>query len=112
MKKLPTMVYRFPGSSALGYKHDGDLYDHKVVDQYAEEGDESELDAALEDGWFASPAEAKAAAQAGQDEDDEDPPTIEELKQKADELGIEYTWNIKPETLLERINEALAEQGA
>lgn len=107
--KQPTMVYRYPGNKALGYKHDGDLYDHKVVDQFAEEGEESELDAALADGWFPSPAEAKAGV-VDETGDDTTPPTREELEAKATELGIEFTKRTKDETLLEKIEAALAEQ--
>ena len=111
--KQPTMVYRYPGSAALGFKHGKDIFDHKVVDSHAEEGEESQLDAALADGWFPSPAEAKAGAidDTGDDTgDDTTPPTREELEAKAIELGIEFTKRTKDETLLEKIETALAEQ--
>ena len=106
MAKLATMVYR--AGSKLAIKGLG-TFDFKVVDAYAEEGEASELDTALEEGWVVSPAEAAEEGEASPSGEDTNPPTIEELKQKADELGIEYTWNIKAETLLERINEALAD---
>lgn len=32
--------------------------------------------------------------------------TIDELKAMADERGVAYTWNIKPETLKERLQNA------
>lgn len=107
--KQPTMVYRYPGSKALGFKHGKDIFDHKVVDSYAEEGEESELDAALADSWFSSPAEAKAGS-IDDTGDDTTSPTREELEAKATELGIEFSKRTKDETLLEKIETALAEQ--
>lgn len=83
---------------------------YKVVDAYAEEGQSSELDTALENGWALSPEEALDNAPQSSDGGDSALPTLEELKQKADELGINYTWNTKAETLLEKINEALSQE--
>lgn len=109
--KNPTMVYRYPGSKTLGYKHGGDIYDHKVVDSHAAEGKESELDAALANGWFPSPAEAKAGVINGP-ADEIALPTRKELEEKAAELGIEFNKRSKDEALLEKINTALAKQGS
>jgi hypothetical protein len=49
-----TMLYRHPGSHHIH----GDLFDYTVVDVSRE----GVLDLALKEGWYLTPAEAKAAA--------------------------------------------------
>jgi len=52
--KDETMLYRHPGAHRI----DGDLFDYTVVDASRE----GVLDLALKEGWYLTPAEAKAAA--------------------------------------------------
>jgi hypothetical protein len=49
-----TMLYRHPGAHRIH----GDLFDYTVVDASRE----GVLDLALKEGWYLTPAEAKAAA--------------------------------------------------
>lgn len=77
--KTPTMVVKYPGPHQF---QDG-KYDWLIVD-------EADVEAALADGWFRSPAEARAAADAHVLPKDPEPPTRAELEQKATELGIKW----------------------
>lgn len=91
--------------------------------------DQTEFDAAIEAGWFASVPECtgKNPEQTPEQEpatmteepeihEEEEPeldipePTREELEAKARELGIGFNGNTKDETLLKKIEEILAEQ--
>lgn len=96
MKKA-TMVYKHPGK----HKIHGDKFDYKVVSG-EEEGGESELELALEDGWFLTTTEAKDGTPS-----DDQAPTRAELEAKAVGLGISFPINIGDKKLLEKINEAL-----
>jgi hypothetical protein len=49
-----TMLYRYPGTHRIH----GDLFDYTVVDVSRE----GVLDLALKEGWYLTPAEAKASA--------------------------------------------------
>lgn len=98
--------------------------------------DQEEFDAAIASGWFATvpecttktptPPEQEATtvndeslenAENAENADSEDldddipEPTREELEAKARELGIGFNGNTKDETLLKKIEDALAEQG-
>lgn len=79
---------------------------------------QSEMDAALLAGWFATLPEALepheeprtgpgTEVQATGDGDDDAPPTRAELEAKAHELGIEFSQRIGDKKLLERIEEAI-----
>jgi len=84
-----------------------------------------ELEAALADGWFKTTPEATDAVKptpAPTPEptaaptpaptsapEDETPPTRDELKQKADELGLQYPGNIPTAKLAEMVEAALAD---
>jgi hypothetical protein len=52
--KNETMLYRYPGTHRLH----GDFYDYTIVDVSRE----GVLELALKEGWYLTPAEAKAAA--------------------------------------------------
>lgn len=104
-----TIVYKDGGPHSRA----GGTYDYKGVHS------KEEFDAALAAGWFATLAEAVApkaeensAAVPSNTSDDEDnkPPTREELKQKATELGIEFAPNTSDKKLNELIAAKLAEQ--
>lgn len=93
------MVYKHPGR----HKIHGEMFDYKIIDaEPEEEGGESQLDQALADGWFKTTTEAKDGTPS-----DDQAPTRAELEEKAVELGISFPANIKDETLLQKINEAL-----
>ena len=78
--KTPTMVLKYPGKHQF---QDGS-YDYQIVD-------ESEVDAALSEGWFRTKEEAKAAYEQPAVEPVSDaPPTRAELEQKARELGLKF----------------------
>ena len=97
----PTMVY-IVGTTL---KHDGNIFDYKIVEADVPEGAEgSELDAALADGWYRTPAEALEGVPS-----DDAAPTREELKTKADELNLEYPGNISTKKLAELVYSALGE---
>jgi hypothetical protein len=90
-------------------KVDGELFDYQIVEAELPEGAaedaESELDQALSDGWFRTPAEALEGVPT-----DDEAPTREELEAKAAELGIEFTDGTRDKTLVKKIAEALAAQ--
>lgn len=100
----PTMVYR----KGKKLKVDGEYFDYKIVEgdlpEDADEDAESELDGALGDGWFRTPAEALEGVPS-----DDEAPTRDELKAKADELGLEYAGNISTKNLAKLVEEALEE---
>lgn len=101
----PTMVYK----KGKKLKVDGEYFDYKIVEaelpEDAAEDAESELDVALSDGWFKTPAEALEGIP-----DDEEAPTREELEAKATELGIEFAANTRDKTLAKKIAEVLEAQ--
>lgn len=107
---FPRMVYQAGGTEEI---HGGKFATHIVNDQ-------DELDAALAGGWHLTTTEAKAAAEkpadvgaagagaADDDKDDDAPPTRDELKTKATELGLTFPGNVSNAKLTEMINAALA----
>lgn len=89
------IVYKVPGKNhGPGSK----TYDWKPVKS------EDEFLQALEDGWFDTLEEAIN----GKANEIEAPPTREELKEKAKELGIEYAKNITDKTLFRLIKDKLS----
>jgi hypothetical protein len=105
---FPRMVYQAGGTGEI---HGGRFATHIVNDQ-------DELDAALADGWHLSTPEAKAAAEklssggAGANQanpDDNAPPTRDELKAKATDLGLTFAGNISTEKLAALVDAALAD---
>ena len=91
------MVYRDGGP----YARKGGTYDTKGVSS------REEHDQALEDGWFNTLPEAIAGKSAVVDVKDDEPPTREELEQKAKELGIKFDKKTSDEALAKKIAEAL-----
>jgi hypothetical protein len=92
---VPEIVYKVPGHNA-GPK--GKTYDWKPVKS------EDEFLQALEDGWFDTLEDAIS----GKANEIEAPPSREELKEKAEELGIKYAKNITDKTLFGLIKEKLS----
>jgi hypothetical protein len=67
-----------------------------------------QIEATLAAGWYLTTTEAKAAHEAAlQDAADNAPPTRDELKRKADELGLSYPGNIPTEKLSAMVDAAL-----
>lgn len=111
--EFPRMVYQAGGTEEIH----GGCFATKIVN------DQDELDAALADGWHLTTPEAtKAASSAGgkletgnagaaggEGQDDNAPPTRDELKAKATELGLTFPGNISNAKLAEMIDAALAD---
>lgn len=85
-----TMLYKHPGSHDIH----GDKFDYCIVS-------DDDVDDALNDGWFLTTPEALPS--------DEAEPTRDEVKQMADELGIEYIKNIKTDKLQKLVEAKLEE---
>jgi len=103
--EFPRMVYQAGGTEEIH----GGRFATKIVH------DTDELDAALAGGWCLTTPEAKAAAEkpagagaADEEKDDNAPPTREELKAKATELGLTFPGNVSNAKLAEMIDAALA----
>lgn len=91
-----TMLYKFPGPHQ---QQDG-KYDQLVVL-------DEDIDAALAEGWFLTPPEAKAATEAHVLPKDPEPPTRAEMEQKATELGIKWDGRWGDKRLSDAIADAL-----
>lgn len=96
---FPRMLYQAGGAEEIH----GGRFATKIVN------DQDELDAALAGGWALTTTEAAAAA-SGAGANDNAPPTRDELKQKATELGLTFAGNISNAKLAELVDAALAEQ--
>lgn len=110
--EFPRMVYQAGGTEEI---HGGRFATNIVNDQ-------DELDAALADGWHPTTTEATAAAgkpadvgatgagagAADDEKDDNAPPSRDELKAKATELGLTFPGNVSNIKLAEMIDAALA----
>jgi len=99
---FPRMLYRHPGREQMH----GSTFDTRIV------ADEAEQDDAMFHGWHLTTSAAKEAAtqpvaSVAPVVDDNAPPTRDELKQKATELGIEFPSNIPTDKLSALIEEAL-----
>lgn len=98
---MTVMLYKSPGP----HKLHGVMVDYVIVD-------EADVEAKLAEGWFKTTLEADAGQSAEEEkqeieEDETRPPSREELEAQANELGLKFRSDIKDDTLLERINEAL-----
>jgi hypothetical protein len=110
---FPTIVYRSPGRHS---GPPGKTYDYKGI------ANEIELTAALTDGWLRTLPEACApppvvepaavsVATPVEPPADDAPPTREELKAKAADLGLDYDGRISDARLLDLINKAIDAKG-
>lgn len=103
--EFPDLVYRCPGEHTCK----GGSYKSKQVKNEAEHA------AALADGWFDTlpgaleGKPAKLAEPVVKTADETAPPTREELKQKAADLGIKHAHNVTDAKLAELIAAKLAE---
>lgn len=101
--QYPRMLFKSPGP----HEFHGGKFDYLIV------VDEEEANDALAAGWSLSTDAAKAANEKPKAEPaqvaDDAAPTRDELKQKADELGLEYPKNIPTEKLAEMVEAKLAE---
>lgn len=112
MNKFPRMLYKHGGPEEI---HGGRFHTRIVQDQ-------DEQDAALADGWYKTTPDAKDAAKVSSEaakqkaagagnsagQADNAPPTRDELKRKADDLGLSYPSNISTEKLAALVDAALA----
>ena len=101
--EFPRFVFKDHGP----HQRPGGSYDHALVES------QSEMDAALKAGRFATlpeALEAKPVIAAPLPPADDAPPTRAELEAKAKELGIEFSPNIGDKKLGERIQAALEAQ--
>lgn len=87
-----TMLYKHPGP----HKIHGSKFDYIVTE---------DIEQAMEDGWFLTTPEALEAVEP----EDGHEPTRDEIKQKADKLGIEYPKNIKTPRLQKLVEDKLDE---
>lgn len=92
----PTMLYKHPGPHEIHGGH----FDYIIVDA----DEEGALEAAIDNGWRLTTGAALELSEHG---DIDAPPTREELKQKAEELGIEFAKNISDRRLAEMIQAAI-----
>lgn len=98
MIDFPRMVYRVGTMVVL----ESGSYDWRIVS-------EADWPQAQADGWHLDQYAAKDAAQAAAPEPDEaDPPTREELEQKATELGLKFDGRTGDKRLAALIAEKLA----
>ena len=103
-KKVPysDIVYRVPGPHAA---HNGQTYEYAPVTSKEDHAQK------LKDGWSDSLVEAvegKTKVVGGSNVPPEDsPPTRDEAKAKADELGIKYPSNITTVKLIGLVEEKL-----
>ena len=88
MDMYPRMIYKDAGPHEMH----GGFFHTAIVD------DDAELALALADGWHLTTDEARAP-KAVEVPSDDAPPTRDELKRKATELGIEYPPNIPTDKL-------------
>jgi len=89
-----TMLYKHPGP----HKIHGNKFDYIVTE---------DIQKAQEDGWFLTTPEALETSEPKPGHE----PTRDEVKQKADELGIEYPKNIKTTKLQKMVEDKLDELG-
>lgn len=101
-----TMVYK-PGNKR---KIGENFFDYKIVDAVEIDGS-SELEKALEEGWFRTPPEALEASTKEETTPskklDENGPTRDELKEMASQLGLTFASNIPTAQLEKMIEEKL-----
>lgn len=95
----PRLVFKNGGKQQRA----GGSYDHLAVI------DSTDHQAALASGWFDSLEEAISGVKAIPDDA---PPTREELKMKAKELGLKFGPNTGDEKLLQMIDAAISERNA
>lgn len=90
MSDFPRMLFKNHGKEEMH----GGFFDTFIVDN------QELLDNALADGWYLTTCEARAAdVKPVEVPADDAPPTRDELKRKATELGIEYPANIPTDKL-------------
>ena len=84
---MPTMLYKHPGK----HKIHGNMFDHIVTE---------DVDAAIKDGWCLTTPEALDCVS-------NEPPSRDEVKEKADELGLKYAKNIKTAKLQKMVEDEI-----
>jgi len=99
MMQFPTIVYRSPGANP---GPNGTSYDYKGVE------DAKALEAAIGEGWHVSLVAAVVpVAVADVPEDDDAPPSRDELEVQAVKLGLKFDGRTSDAKLARMINEAM-----
>lgn len=96
---MSTMLYKHPGP----HKIHRDMFDYVIVD-------EDDIDAHLKKGWYLTTPEALKASKGKSKKSAPIPnsaPSRDEVKQKADELGIDYPNNIPTKKLQKLVEDKL-----
>lgn len=91
------MLYRHGGPHEIH----GGRYSYVIVP-------ESEVKANLDDGWYLTTGEAKAAAEVPAEAAPTVGPTLEECRQKLDELGVDYDKRWGLPRMIREVEQALA----
>jgi len=102
MSDFPRMLFKANGTEPMH----GGMFTPFIVENA------ETLEAALADGWCLTTCEATARVQMPTETpvsvpDDDAPPTRDELKRKATEMGLEYAKNIPTDELKARIAAAI-----
>ena len=90
-KPSKTMLYKHPGP----HKIHGKKFDYIITE---------DIKTAIKDGWSLTTPEA---LEAGSKTDDNKKPTRDEVKAKADELGLEYAKNIATKKLQKMVEDEI-----
>ena len=103
MLELPALMYKDVGSQPRA----GGTYSYLLVSTPEDWVD------GIASGWYETLPDAIVAnALPAMDIDDVSPPTMDELKTKATELGIKFQPGITAKTLQKKIDDALADAAA
>lgn len=97
---FPNFVYRVPGN----HQCNGGTYDFKSVH------DEDELLEAIQAGWKFSIVDALEDVEYEIGEEDNSPPSRDELEEKARELGLKFDGRTSDRKLLEMVNQSVLDQ--
>ena len=96
--KNPTMIYKAPGP----YEIHGGHFDYRIVDA----DEEGELEQAVAEGWRLTTTGALEALKAAEDEENA-PPTREELIAKARDMGLVFGPNTSSKKLADMVAAAI-----
>jgi hypothetical protein len=99
MTEFPALVYKVPGKHVRPHG----TYNFTGVN------DAEELKDKLKEGWFSSLSEAIESEdkEVVEEEDDNTPPTRQELEEKATELGIKFDGRFSDKKIAQLIEAAL-----
>lgn len=111
---FPTILYRCPGPH---FAHAGQTYDYtqaaseECFDRLVSQGWHESLSAAVDAVTAVTGVGGVGSAPIADADDDNQPPTREELETMATDLGIKFDGRTGDAALLRKIEEAVAEKG-